>query len=318
MPSSPPVRVFIVGCPRSGTTIIQAMLGLDPQVLSMPETHFFATLYGRFDEWLKGDPACVPIWSRRFWRAPRGLHARLEVALQTTLEPLGIVPCLKRRWFRHAYVAQFIDALDQAAMRLGRSAWIEKTPDHLAYIDVISAHLPDAFFIHVVRKGEDVVASAIDAEMRYSEQKAFRGGICYWTERYQRAVETHLRFAGQPRHLIVSYEDFLSDPAQVKDGILNFVGLKAGSGAPISAPRIADLSAEPWKFEAVSAEVRRPRQKFDELFGPAQKKWIRNHLPDYDALRRQLAQEQQPIECIGAVCSGEGVKGQTERPRLHA
>ena len=34
-------RVFIVGCPRSGTTLLQAMLASHETVYSFPETHFF-------------------------------------------------------------------------------------------------------------------------------------------------------------------------------------------------------------------------------------------------------------------------------------
>lgn len=35
------IRCFIVGCPRSGTTLLQAMLGAPFKVLTFPESHFF-------------------------------------------------------------------------------------------------------------------------------------------------------------------------------------------------------------------------------------------------------------------------------------
>ena len=34
-------RIFIVGCPRSGTTLLQSLLAAHPQIHSFPETHFF-------------------------------------------------------------------------------------------------------------------------------------------------------------------------------------------------------------------------------------------------------------------------------------
>ena len=37
-------RVLLVGCPRSGTTILQAILSSHPEVFSLPETHFFPAL----------------------------------------------------------------------------------------------------------------------------------------------------------------------------------------------------------------------------------------------------------------------------------
>jgi hypothetical protein len=42
-------RVFIVGCPRSGTTLVQALLARYPGVHSFPETRFFEALLDAVD-----------------------------------------------------------------------------------------------------------------------------------------------------------------------------------------------------------------------------------------------------------------------------
>ena len=42
-------RVFIVGCPRSGTTLVQALLARYPGLHSFPETRFFEALLGGID-----------------------------------------------------------------------------------------------------------------------------------------------------------------------------------------------------------------------------------------------------------------------------
>ena len=39
-------RVFLVGCPRSGTTLLQSMLHAHPSIYSLPETKFFHVLIG--------------------------------------------------------------------------------------------------------------------------------------------------------------------------------------------------------------------------------------------------------------------------------
>jgi hypothetical protein len=33
-------RLFLVGCPRSGTTLLQSLLAAHPQIASFPESHF--------------------------------------------------------------------------------------------------------------------------------------------------------------------------------------------------------------------------------------------------------------------------------------
>ena len=38
-------RIFLVGCPRSGTTLLQSLLAANSKVLSFPETHFFGHLF---------------------------------------------------------------------------------------------------------------------------------------------------------------------------------------------------------------------------------------------------------------------------------
>jgi len=42
-------RAFLVGCPRSGTTLLQAMLFAHPEIYSFPETNFFLSLFGARD-----------------------------------------------------------------------------------------------------------------------------------------------------------------------------------------------------------------------------------------------------------------------------
>ncbi|MGL4503377.1 MAG: sulfotransferase family protein, partial [Planktothrix sp.] len=37
-------RIFLVGCPRSGTTLLQSLLAAHPQIASFPESHFFQSL----------------------------------------------------------------------------------------------------------------------------------------------------------------------------------------------------------------------------------------------------------------------------------
>src|SRR5439155_25383636 len=36
--------IFIVGCPRSGTTLVQCILSASSQAFSLPETHFFSSV----------------------------------------------------------------------------------------------------------------------------------------------------------------------------------------------------------------------------------------------------------------------------------
>ena len=51
--------VFVVGCPRSGTTLVQCILSASSSAFSLPETHFFSWVLPT----LGVQPKDVPNWS---------------------------------------------------------------------------------------------------------------------------------------------------------------------------------------------------------------------------------------------------------------
>jgi hypothetical protein len=294
-PARPVGRLFLVGCQRSGTTVLQAAAGRLPGLLTMPETHWFPLLLGGLDEWVLRQDAYVQAkWRRRLALASPRTYRRLRGSL-APLEDGG-APRLRRCLSGSGYIGQVARLLDTAARQQGCQCWLEKTPDHYAYIEVIARHLPDARFVHLIRRGEDVIASAVDGQMRYAEGQVFHGSIPFWVERWLRAAETHLCYAGQPNHLVLCYEDFAAAPQEQLERLRRFAGLPAGPAR--AAQHIADLAREPWKASAVNQPVRPAERKLEELFGPRLRAWLRQRLPDYEALRAELHRRQQQAPAV--------------------
>ncbi|MDR3416152.1 MAG: sulfotransferase [Nevskia sp.] len=280
-----PSRIFVVGCPRSGTTVVQATLARLRGVFTVPETHYFTLLLRGLNEWLRNDRAAAAIWRRHMLFVNGRTHRKLCEALA----PLAGGKGLPRRLRGRSYIDAFVARMDAAAAARGCTAWVEKTPHHFAYVDVIARHVPDARFVHVVRNCEDVVASIIDGQLRYAGQRAFLGGIAEWSECWNRAVETHLRHAGRPGHLVLRYEDLQREPQQAVERLARFAGVAV---APASAQDRPDIATEPWQRESVMAPLRQPQRKFEELFGPMLQRWLRANLHDYDVVSAELAQLQ--------------------------
>ena len=67
---------FLVGCPRSGTTLLQSLIASHPQVYSLPETNFFRLLL-HSEEFPR---RCAPPLrlAKGFARARRRALARLD------------------------------------------------------------------------------------------------------------------------------------------------------------------------------------------------------------------------------------------------
>jgi hypothetical protein len=296
--AKPPVsRLFLVGCQRSGTTVLQAAAGRLPGLLTMPETHWFPNLLGACDEWVQGQESFVrDKWRRRLALASPRTYRKLRGELGF-LDRLG-APRLRRRLRGSGYIHELVRILDTAARQQGCSGWLEKTPDHFVYIDVIRRYIPDARFVHLIRNCEDVIASAVDGQMRYADRDGFHGSIAFWVQRWNRAAETHLRFAGAPNHLVLCYEDFVAAPQEQLERLRRFAGLAAGDSAP-RQPYIADLEREPWKDASVNQPVRPPERKFEQLFGPRLQAWLRGQLHDYAGVCAELRRRQSPRSSAG-------------------
>jgi hypothetical protein len=277
-------RTFVVGCPRSGTTIVQAMLARHPQIFTLPETDFFPRLLGGLGHRF-GDEGAQP--RRRNIARRLGLTRRYGrrqyTALQRSL--LGDDQASPRApWLVDTCVKRFFATLDQLAERAGRAVWIEKTPHHLLYLPEIERYLPEARFIHVIRPGMDVLASIMDAHLRYNNT-SFNGGLRLWTRRWNRAVDIHRSCIGVRNHYFVFLEDLVRQPAVEWQRLCKFLELPTDLELDQTCHQhIADPTAEPWKQAALSGLPQPAGSKVEQLFGPQLREWLREKLSSYEDL----------------------------------
>jgi hypothetical protein len=242
-------RAFIVGCPRSGTTLLRDLLGAHPNVMVFPESHFFARL-----------EASRPI-ARRLRLASRRAPRALSRFLGSLEDPPDVD--LPRLPLVRSYVRLFVRLLDGASTAQGATVWVEKTPRHLNYIDLIESELPNPKFIHLVRSGEDVVASVY--EQTQTGLKPW-WGVKFPTlddciRLWNRSLEVTQRHVSKPNHLVVSYDDLVTNPTFHLQRTCSFLGVTFDE-------RMA--SSRELRYE--------PRAKFKRLFTEEQQSYILKHL----------------------------------------
>ena len=150
-------RIFLVGCPRSGTTLLQSLLAANSKVLSFPETHFFGHLfYSR---------KLLSILGIANWRARlRWVQFLKEIGHQEMQSKLP-----KYAVFVRQFSKAYIDVLDTLTLNQGKEIWVEKTPGNLHYIEKIEKLVSSAKFVHIIRNGTDVVASLYEVTNEYPE-----------------------------------------------------------------------------------------------------------------------------------------------------
>lgn len=203
--------VFVVGCSRSGTTLLQSLLDAHPNISLPPE----GQVYLRFGKAFRYYGELSDEKNRR--RFIRDLLQDAYIRkwnLNCTVEEVEQVA----RSFTRAGI---IGALYRLYMcENGARRWGDKTPEHIRYLTTIREDFPNAYMIHLVRDGRDVA----EAFRRFiygpvtalGLGRVWRDEVAHWWE-YQDQEETG-------RMLKVRYEDLVSEPKETVEKILDFIG----------------------------------------------------------------------------------------------
>ncbi|MGJ3249580.1 MAG: sulfotransferase family protein [Elainellaceae cyanobacterium] len=268
--------IFIVGCPRSGTTLLQSMLAVHPAILSFPESKFFLYL--------------VSLPEYRSKRYAMGLVApRLRPMLNQFLAEIGH-PELRRRLPKfpliRLYTRYFVTILNELAHAQGKQIWLEKTPDHLRYIKYIETFVPSTKIIHIVRNGTDVVASMFELVKRHPERWGrYLKNLDDCIERWTEDIEISRRCVGQPDHVVVRYEELVSNPYAVLTHLCECIGIQFDERmmreyALAAKPLIRDR--ETWKA-AVEGELKNANsQKFYTVLDELQRQYVLDQISHVD------------------------------------
>lgn len=132
---------FIIGAPRSGTTLLRLMLDSHPELAIPPETHFI--------------PSILQIKTiNDFFRIITNYCSWTDFCLSRdiffgqlqALRPFNLGDGL--RCFYELY-----------SKRFGKERYGDKTPIYYAHMLDIQSILPEARFIHLIRDGRDVILS---------------------------------------------------------------------------------------------------------------------------------------------------------------
>jgi sulfotransferase family protein len=144
--------VFIVGCPRSGTTLLQRMVNAHPQVAITPESHWIPRLYEK--PWAQTPAGVVE------FKLIRELGAHPKFArLGIGRKEIKYLKKLLRNGHPLTYSSLVTKVFDFYGQAQGKSLVGDKTPDYVRRISILHELWPEARFVHVVRDGRDVCLS---------------------------------------------------------------------------------------------------------------------------------------------------------------
>jgi hypothetical protein len=140
--------VFVIGCSRSGTTLLYHMLLSSGNfAVYRMESQVFNLLEPRFR------PLTRAANRRKMLKAWYGSRLYTRTGLTPAeVEPRVMAECCNGGDFLRI-------VMEEMCRKQGVARWAETTPEHLLYISRIKQTIPDALVIHVIRDGRDVALS---------------------------------------------------------------------------------------------------------------------------------------------------------------
>jgi cytochrome c-type biogenesis protein CcmH/NrfG len=233
-----PLPVFIVGMPRSGTTLIEQILASHPEVFGAGELNLFDRSAGAVGHALPGAP--------RFPAMAAGMSAA----------------------HFHALGKSYRDALAQRAPAASRI--VDKMPGNFLFAGLIHLALPNATIIHAVRDPIDTCVSCFSTLFTNQAQTYDLAELGRYYRHYQ-TLMTHWRRVLPPGRIIdVCYEDLVGD---LEGGARRII---AHCGLPWDRRCLDFHRTERTVRTASAAQVRRPIykssvgrwRKYEKFLGP--------------------------------------------------
>jgi len=160
--SKPPI--FIIGNPRSGTTLLRLMVANHSNIVVPPECGFAVWLYLKYKAW---KPKTAQAYK----------HLLRDIIRCRKFETWGLSYEQLQRFFVSKLPQSYPDAVSAVYECYGRThhfpfhRWGDKNNFYLSHIRDINAMFPDAIFIHIVRDGRNVACSYRSVMSRDIESK---------------------------------------------------------------------------------------------------------------------------------------------------
>jgi hypothetical protein len=208
--------VFVVGCPRSGTTLLYNMLlSSGDFAVYLAESNVFNLLVPRF-----GD---LSVRRNRDKLIDAWLHSKLFRATFLDAEEVKsklLAECGNGGDFLRIVMGEMVRAQ-------GVKRWADNSPEELLHVRAIKKELPDALFIHMIRDGRDVALS-LDARPHrwvrpfpWDKQNSLSVTGVFWEWMVQKGREQGETLGGD--YLEVRFEDLQTEPHATLAKIGEFV-----------------------------------------------------------------------------------------------
>jgi hypothetical protein len=218
MQSSNNPFLFVVGCPRSGTTLLQRMLDHHPILAVSNDTHFIPrVLEDEANPLVTHELIEKVVNYKRFYRLGLDLQFAREIGENS-----------------HDF-REFVCGLYDAFAKLHEKELAgEKTPDYVKHLLLLHNLFPCAKFIHIFRDGRDVALSMLEwadasvkkgpAKFQLWEKNPLAVCALFWRWQVAQGLKDSTKLQ-KKLYCEIRYEELVSDPIKNLQRISSFLNL---------------------------------------------------------------------------------------------
>lgn len=238
--------VFIVGYPRSGTTLLQGLLATQPGIYSLPETHYFNVIEKAISVDDNGNilPACL---DTVFEKIGEKMEFQFDEEEKAVIYRLANEKKCTSKTLFECIVAHFLLPRWKGNDLPASFRWLEKTPYHANFLERIAMLYPAVQVLHIVRHPVPAVYSR-KWNFPYNKETPVSQLAAHWNH-IQQNVERFKEHSPGTVHTL-RYEDLVKNPGKELETITAFLNIPfdgAATSRAAQATRPFILPEEPWK-----------------------------------------------------------------------
>lgn len=226
--------IFVVGNSRSGTTLMGSILGLNPNIFTFEELHFFGTLWSESDRDRTLDtPQAEALMAKLLaiqdedilsHKDPQLFAEEAKTVVQEQTQPYTATNILQT-------------FLTYTAEKNGKKIPCEQTPRNVLYIANLLELYPSCYVINMVRDPRDVLLSQkYKWKIRFlgASNIPYREALRSWanyhvitiSKLWNVAINAAEKYSNSDRLITIRFEDLITQPEMVLQQVCDFTGIQ--------------------------------------------------------------------------------------------
>lgn len=250
-------NLFIVGCPRSGTTLLQSLLTSHSDVISFTESHLFDILY------------CKKGYLRD------GIYWKVRSRLKEFCSENDLVYDLPAHCFTYSQITSYFYSL--YSRKSDKQITLEKTPSNLFHIENIRQLVPNARFIHIHKNPEENIASLWKVHTKYHEQWG-KLSIEQCIKKYFRYHLESLNHQNALHNFHLQYDTLVSNTERTLERLCKWIDIEYQQDMLSHYKNQTQLMTEKEIWKTTITEPIYKRSSFDSLFNEKEKEYIKQYI----------------------------------------